>query len=202
MTPAIPGAVERLIEALARLPGIGPKTASRLTYYLLRAPDAEGRELAEAVLRMQQDTAFCSTCYNITDAGQDPCTICSDGGRQQNTLCVVEEPLDVVAIERSGAYEGRYHVLHGAISPVEGVGPEDLRLSELLARLESGGVDELILATNPTMEGEATALYIRRHLEGRRLRITRLARGLPSGGDLEYADQNTLSQALAGRQEM
>lgn len=200
MTSAVPTPVERLIEAFARLPGIGPKTASRLTFYLLRADENEARELSEALARMTEETEFCSRCYNITGAGQDPCGICDDPDREANVLCVVEEPLDVVALERTGAYRGRYHVLHGAISPVEGVGPEDLRLGELLERVEAEGVRELILATNPTMEGEATAMYLKRELGGREVRITRLARGLPSGGDLEYADMNTLSQALEGRQ--
>ena len=200
MTSAVPTPVERLIEAFARLPGIGPKTASRLTFYLLRADETEARELSDALARMTEETAFCSRCYNITAAGEDPCRICDDPDRDEGVLCVVEEPLDVVALERTGAYRGRYHVLHGAISPVEGVGPEDLRLAELLERIEAEGVRELILATNPTMEGEATAMYLKRELEEREVRMTRLARGLPSGGDLEYADMNTLSQALEGRQ--
>lgn len=200
MTRAIPEPVERLIEAFARLPGIGPKTASRLTFHLLRAPEAEARELAESLVAMTEQTAFCSTCYNITAAGLDPCAICSDPDRQAEVLCVVEEPLDVVAIERTSAYRGRYHVLHGAISPVEGIGPEDLRLQELLDRVPAESIEEIVLATNPTMEGEATAMYIKRQLEDGSLRITRLARGLPAGGDLEYADMSTLSQALEGRQ--
>jgi recombination protein RecR len=200
VTRAIPEPVERLIEAFARLPGIGPKTASRLTFHLLRAPEAEARELADSLVAMSERTAFCSRCYNITMAGQDPCGICSDPERQAAVLCVVEEPLDVVAIERTGAYHGRYHVLHGAISPVEGIGPEDLRLQELLDRVVPESIEEMVLATNPTMEGEATAMYIKRQLEGQGLRVTRLARGLPAGGDLEYADMSTLSQALEGRQ--
>ncbi len=200
MAAAVPSPVERLIEGFARLPGIGPKTASRLTFYLLRVDESEARELSEALLGMIEETAFCSRCYNITGVGEDPCAICGDPDRASDVICVVEEPLDVVALERTGAYRGRYHVLHGAISPVEGVGPEDLRLAELLERIEDEGVQELILATNPTMEGEATAMYLKRELEDRGLRITRLARGLPSGGDLEYADMNTLSQALEGRQ--
>jgi recombination protein RecR len=201
MSGPLPEPVERLIEAFARLPGIGPKTASRLTFYLLRGPEGEARELAEALVSMSENTTFCSRCYNITAAGVDPCSICADDARAASVICVVEEPLDVVAIERTATFNGRYHVLHGAISPVEGIGPEDLRLAELLARVEPEGVEELVLATNPTMEGEATAMYLKRQLEGRGLRMTRLARGLPSGGDLEYADLNTLSQALEGRQE-
>jgi recombination protein RecR len=200
VTRAVPEPVERLIEAFARLPGIGPKTASRLTFHLLRAPEAEARELAESLLVMTEQTAFCSRCYNITAAGHDPCGICEDVDRQAAVLCVVEEPLDVVALERTGAYHGRYHVLHGAISPVEGIGPEDLRLQELIDRVPAESIEEIVLATNPTMEGEATAMFIKRHLEGQGLRITRLARGLPAGGDLEYADMSTLSQALEGRQ--
>lgn len=201
MSRPLPEPVERLIEAFARLPGIGPKTASRLTFYLLRGPEGEARELAEALVAMSENTTFCSRCYNITEQGVDPCSICQDEARQASVVCVVEEPLDVVALERTASFDGRYHVLHGAISPVEGIGPEDLRLAELLARIQPEGIEELVLATNPTMEGEATAMYIKRQLEGRGLRMTRLARGLPSGGDLEYADLNTLSQALEGRQE-
>lgn len=201
MSRALPEPVERLIEAFSRLPGIGPKTASRLTFHLLRGPEAEAHELAEALVSMAENTTFCSRCYNITAEGVDPCAICGDESRHSAVVCVVEEPLDVVAIERTAAFDGRYHVLHGAISPVEGVGPEDLRMAELLDRIEAEGIEELVLATNPTMEGEATAMYLKRQLDGRGLRMTRLARGLPSGGDLEYADLNTLSQALEGRQE-
>jgi recombination protein RecR len=172
-----------------------------LTYHLLRSPEAEARELADSLTAMSRETTFCTTCFNITSVGEDPCRICADDSRQLRVLCVVEEPLDVVAIERTGSFRGRYHVLHGAISPVEGIGPGDLRLAELVDRIGGEGTEELIVATNPTMEGEATAMYIRRQLEGVELRITRLARGLPSGGDLEYADHNTLSRALEGRQE-
>lgn len=201
MSRSLPEPVDRLIEAFARLPGIGPKTASRLTFHLLRGPEGETRELAEALVAMSENTTFCSRCFNITAQGKDPCAICLDDGRQNDLVCVVEEPLDVVAIERTASFNGRYHVLHGAISPVEGIGPEDLRLAELLDRIEPEGIKELVLATNPTMEGEATAMYLKQQLDGRGLRMTRLARGLPSGGDLEYADLNTLSQALEGRQE-
>lgn len=199
---SIPQPVERLIEAFSRLPGIGPKTASRLTYFLLRAPENESKELSEALKGLHESTTFCSVCFNITSINLDPCEICTDERREQKVLCVVEEPLDVLAFERTGKYSGRYHVLHGAISPVEGVGPEDLRMEELITRLAHEGVGEIILATNPTLEGEATAMYLKRRLEGASVRITRLARGLPSGGDLEYADSMTLSQALEGRQEM
>lgn len=202
MNRPVPQPVNRLIEAFARLPGIGPKTASRLTYYLLRAPEAESLELSEALRVMREKTIFCSTCFNITTADQNPCSVCTDQSREGSILCVVEEPLDVVALERTGQYLGRYHILHGAISPVEGIGPGDLRIGELLRRVQEEGIQEIILATNPTMEGEATAMYLKEQLSGSTIRITRLARGLPSGGDLEYADSSTLSQALQGRQEM
>jgi recombination protein RecR len=200
MTSGVPRPVERLVEAFARLPGIGTKTASRLTYYLLRVPPEESKELAEALLAMRTETRFCSRCFNITV--DDPCMICQDERREDRLICVVEEPLDVVAIERTQQFDGRYHVLHGAINPVEGIGPEDLRIDELLARIETEAVEELIVATNPTLEGEATAMYLKRQLAGRPVKLTRLARGLPSGGDLEYADTTTLSQAFQGRSEL
>jgi len=199
---AAPKPVERLIEAFARLPGIGPKTASRLTYFLLRAPEGESLELAEALQEMRTHTRFCSLCFNITSNDADPCLICSDAGRDSSKICLVEEPLDVLALERTGEYSGRYHVLHGALSPIDGIGPDDLRIAELMERLQGGAIQELIIATNPTLEGEATAMYIKQSLEGSEMRITRLARGLPSGGDLEYADITTLSQALRGRSEI
>lgn len=202
MSVAVPRPVERLIEAFARLPGIGPKTASRLAYYLLKAPENESRELAAALEEMRTSTSFCPLCFNITIGGITPCAVCSDEGRDLKLVCVVEEPLDVLAIERTGQFRGRYHVLHGAISPVEGIGPEDLRIEELVKRVDQDGIEELILATNPTLEGEATAMYLKQRLKGRPVRLTRLARGLPSGGDLEYADVTTLSQALEGRQEI
>ena len=202
MNNAVPQPVERLIEAFARLPGIGPKTASRLTYFLLRAPKEESQELARAIDEMRAQTVFCSICHNITVHEADPCRICVDPSRESGILCVVEAPLDVLALERTGVYHGRYHVLHGAISPVEGIGPGDLKIEELLERVDREQVEELIIATNPTLEGEATAMYLKRRLEGRALRLTRLARGLPSGGDLEYADRTTLGQALDGRQAL
>jgi recombination protein RecR len=197
-----PRPVIRLIEAFSRLPGVGPKTASRLTFYLLRSPEEESRELAEAIRSIKADTTICSVCFNITSKGEDPCALCSDTQRNQSMLCVVEEPLDVLAIERTGFYKGRYHVLHGAISPVEGVGPGDLRLQELEERVEREGIEEIIVATNPTMEGEATAMYIKQQISSVGVRLSRLARGLPSGGDLEYADTTTLSRALEGRQDL
>lgn len=198
--PIMPRSVQRLIDELARLPGIGPKSASRLTFFLLRSPDNQALDLASALQDLKEKTQLCSVCFNITE--QDPCPVCTDESRNARLLCVVEEPLDVLAIERSGAYGGRYHVLHGAISPVEGIGPEDLRISELVARVQPGAFDEIIVATNPTLEGESTALYIQRRLADRDVRLTRLARGLPVGGDLEYTDEITLGRALEGRQAL
>ena len=192
--------VARLIEELSRLPGIGPKTASRLTFYLLRAPKEQALALAEAIRELKEKTTYCEICFNITE--ESPCAICRDPERDHTTICVVEEPLDVVAIERTGEYRGVYHVLHGAISPVEGIGPEDLRIKELLKRLREGEVREVILATNPNLEGEATAMYIYRLIRPLGIKVTRLARGLPVGGDLEYADEITLARALEGRREM
>lgn len=197
---ATPEAVTRLVDELSRLPGIGPKTASRLAYYLLRAPVEQVRSLGEAVSTLRDRITFCSRCFNITEA--DPCPICADERRERGVVCVVEEPLDVLAIERTGEYHGLYHVLHGAISPVEGIGPDDLRIAELVARVQAGGIEEVILATNTSLEGEATAMYVQRQLLLLDLRVTRLARGLPVGGDLEYADAVTLARALEGRREM
>jgi recombination protein RecR len=197
--------VARLIEAFNRLPGIGPKTAQRLTYHLLRAPEAEARVLAAALVAVREEVVFCEECFNISD--QPVCPICRDGSRDQRRLCVVEEPLDVLALERTGEFRGRYHVLHGAISPIDGVGPDRLKIAELLARVavaaEHGEpFDEVILATNPTLEGEATAMYIDERLDGRVGSVTRIARGIPVGGDLEYADEVTLIRALQGRRSL
>ena len=200
MSKAIPQSVTQLIEAFSRLPGVGPKTASRLTYYLLRAPDELSQTLSAALADLKTKTRYCSVCFNITE--QDPCPICRDESRDASQVVVVEDPLDVLAVEHTGAYEGRYHVLHGAISPVEGIGPEDLKIRELVARVEQGQVREVIIATNPGMEGDATAMYIQRQLAPTGVRVTRLARGLPTGGDLEYVDSVTLLRALQGRQEM
>lgn len=200
MTKAVPQSVTRLIEAFSRLPGVGPKTASRLTYYLLRAPDEVSQTLAEALVDLKIKTRYCSICFNITE--DDPCAICADSSRDATQVVVVEEPLDVLAVERTGAYQGRYHVLHGAISPVEGVGPEDLKIRELVERVRQGGVLEVIVATNPGMEGDATAMYLQRQLAPTGVKITRLARGLPTGGDLEYVDSITLLRALQGRHEI
>jgi recombination protein RecR len=171
-------------------------------YHLLRVPEEQARGLGQALLELREQTRFCSKCFNITDVATDPCAICADERRDDTILCVVEAPLDVLAIERAQGFHGRYHVLHGAISPVEGIGPEDLKIRELVERVRSGGTREVILATNPSMEGEATAMYIHRQLEGAPVRVTRLARGLPVGGDLEYADETTLTKALEGRSEM
>jgi recombination protein RecR len=191
--------VARLIDEFSRLPGIGPKTASRLVFYLLRAPEEQAQALADALRELHERTTFCSVCFNITES--DPCLICTDEKRDRSVICVVEEPLDVIAVERTRDYRGLYHVLHGTIAPVEGIGPDELRIAELVRRLEGmSAVQEVIIATNPNMEGEATAMYIARQVEGRGVRVTRLARGLPMGGDLEYADELTLSRALAGRQ--
>lgn len=198
----LPEPVLHLINAFSRLPGVGPKTASRLTFYLLNAPGEISRDLADALYNLQSGTADCQTCFNITSAGRGECEICTDPQRDSGIVCVVEEPLDVVALERTGAFKGRYHVLRGALSPIEGIGPEDLRIRELLARVRAGGIREIILATNPSMEGDATAMYLQQQLAPLGLEITRLARGLPMGGDLEYADQNTLLRALIGRQRM
>jgi recombination protein RecR len=200
--PVLPPPVQNLITALERLPGIGPKSASRLAFYLLRAPDEISGQLAEALLKLKSSTALCQICFNISLAEQPICEICASSRRDASVICVVEEPLDVLALERTAGYEGRYHVLHGVISPIEGIGPEDLKIRPLIERIQAGGVREVILATNPSMEGDATALYLRQQLLPLGVQVTRLARGLPVGGDLEYADQNTLLRALSGRSEM
>ena len=197
---SVPRSVERLIEELNRLPGIGPKTASRLTFYLLRSPREQVQALAKAMGELQEAVVTCSVCFNIAEAS--PCPICADDHRDRRVICVVEEPLDVLAIERTGHYDGLYHVLHGAISPIEGVGPEDLRIADLMERLHKNPIQEVILATNPNLEGESTAMYISRQLVPLGARVTRLAHGLPMGGDLEYADEVTLTRALEGRREM
>jgi recombination protein RecR len=195
-----PEPVARLTEALQRLPGIGPKTAQRLTFFLLKRPADEVRELSEALTAVKERIVYCRTCFNVTD--EDPCRICADPARDARVLCIVEEPNDLLAMERTGEFRGRYHVLLGALSPLDGIGPEDLKIRELLVRLDAGGVAEVILATNPNVEGEATALYLAKLLRPLGVRVTRIARGLPVGGDLEYADQVTLSKALEGRREI
>jgi recombination protein RecR len=194
--------VARLIDEFSRLPGIGRKTAQRLTYHVLRAPADEARSLAAALVAMKEDVAYCSECSNITDRGVDPCAICADARRDATRICVVEEPLDVLAIERTGEYRGRYHVLHGAISPIDGIGPERIKARELVARAAAGGIDEVILATNPNLEGEATAMYLADLLAPHVPLISRIARGLPVGGDLEYADDVTLIRSLQGRRQV
>ena len=198
----LPAPIRDLINAFSRLPGIGPKTASRLTFYLLTAPDDLSQDLAAALSALKTQIAYCQTCFNITITGQTQCEICTDADRDQDVICVVEEPLDVLAIERTESFHGRYHVLQGVLSPIEGIGPEDLKIRELLTRVSNAATREIILATNPSMEGDATAMYLRRQLASSAVRVTRLARGLPVGGDLEYADQHTLMRALDGRQEM
>lgn len=200
--PVLPEPVYNLINALERLPGIGPKTASRLTFFLLRAPDDLSQQLASALQQLKSATSLCKICFNVTLTGQEVCDICSDSRRDESSICVVEEPLDVLVLEQTGGFQGRYHVLHGVLSPIEGIGPDDLKIRPLVERVKTGKVREVILATNPSMEGDATALYLRQQLASSDVRITRLARGLPVGSDLEYADQNTLLRALAGRQEM
>lgn len=194
----IPTSVTRLIEEFSKLPGIGPRTAERLTFYLLRGDEAAGQALGQAVAELRQGVGRCLTCFNLAEA--DTCAICRHPARDRQVIAVVEEPLDVVAIEKTGLFQGLYHVLGGVISPIDGIGPDQLEINSLLARVAEGGVSEIILATNPVTEGEATAMYIRKQLEGRPVTLTRLARGLPVGGDLEYADQITLGRALQGRQ--
>ncbi len=199
---SIPDPIQNLIDAFSRLPGIGPKSASRLTFFLLRAPEDVGQRLVEALIDLKTGTGECPLCFNIMRAGQPQCEICSDPRRDDSILCVVEEPLDVLALERTAGFTGRYHVLHGVLSPIEGIGPDDLKIKPLVERVRGGKIREVLLATNPSMEGDATSLYLRNQLLPLGVRVTRLARGLPVGSDLEYADQNTLLRALAGRQEM
>jgi recombination protein RecR len=189
--------VSRLIDEFSRLPGIGPKTAQRLTYHLLRMPAEQARALADAINQVKDRVILCSVCYNVTES--DPCEVCSSETRDHNIICVVEEPLDVLALERTGSFSGVYHVLHGALSPVDGIGPAELKIDALVKRVQGGQVHEVILATNPNVEGEATTSYIARLLAPSGVRLTRLARGLPVGGDLEYADDVTLKRALDGR---
>jgi recombination protein RecR len=195
-----PGPVGRLIEELSRLPGIGPKTASRLTFFLLRAPEPQVYALADAIRTLRTGTALCQICFNIAE--QSPCPVCANPERDRGLICVVEEPLDVLAIERTRRFKGVYHVLHGALSPVDGIGPDEIKMRELVERVRAGGVREALLATNPTMEGDATAMYLARQLAPLGVRVTRLAMGLPVGGDLEYADEVTLGEALEGRREV
>lgn len=200
----VPKSVASLIEVFENLPGIGPKTAARLTYYLLHAPDSLSQQLADGARDLKTKTKICSVCQNITET--DPCEICNDPGRDRSIICIVEDPLDVWAIEKSGSFSGLYHVLHGVIAPLDNIGPEELRINELLPRLrqDSGGqasVKEIILATNPSMEGEATAMYIQRLTKPLGIKTTRIARGIPIGAELEYADEVTLRRALEGRKD-
>jgi recombination protein RecR len=194
------GPIQDLIDELSRLPGIGPKSAQRLAFYLVKAPDDEARRLSDVILAAKQRIAFCRECGNVAEG--ELCRVCRDPGRDPTILCVVEEPKDAATIERAGIVKGRYHILGGAISPLDGVGPEDLRIQELIDRVERDGVSEAILATNPNLEGNATAMYVAALLKPLGVKATRLASGLPVGGDLEYADEVTLSQALEGRREL
>lgn len=200
MPPIFAGPVQDVIDEFGRLPGIGPKSAQRIAFYLLRVSKQDASRLARAITEMKDRITFCRTCFNIAEGEQ--CGLCLDDRRDANVLCVVEEPPDIVAIERTGEFRGRYHVLQGAISPIEGIGPDQLRIRELVARLEPEGVHEVIVCTNPNIEGEATAMYLARLLKPLGLRVTRIASGLPVGGDLEYADELTLGRALEGRRSM
>jgi len=191
-------AINRLIQELNRLPGIGPKSAQRLAYYLLRAPDEQIKQLTDALLSLKQKTVLCSVCFNVTES--DPCAICRNDQRDRATICIVEQPQDVLAMEHTGIYKGLYHVLHGAISPTDGVGAANIRIRELMSRLQNSRVTEVILATNATLEGEQTALYLSRQITPLGIKVTRLARGLPFGTELEYADDVTLTRAIEGRQ--
>ncbi|MDP6099943.1 MAG: recombination mediator RecR [Dehalococcoidia bacterium] len=192
--------LSRLIESLHRMPGIGPKLAQRLAYYLLRASTDEAQSLVQAIVAVKEEVVLCSVCQNTADTS--PCALCQDPARDRSLICVVEEPLDVLALERSGAFKGRYHVLHGCISPIDGIGPEDLKIRELLARMHDEEVQEVIMATNPNLEGEATSMYVQRLLSPLGVKVSRLARGLPFGGDVEYADEVTLSRALQDRHSL
>ncbi|MGA8942637.1 MAG: recombination mediator RecR [Thermoactinomyces sp.] len=196
----VPEPISKLIEGFMRLPGIGPKTAQRLAYYVLTMEEEDVMDLAKALVRVQRDLCHCSICGNISD--RDPCPICSDKNRDRSVICVVQDTKDLIAMERTREYNGLYHVLHGAISPIEGIGPDDLKIPDLLKRLEDETVKELILATNPNIEGEATAMYLSRLTKPFGLKVTRIAHGLPVGGDLEYADEVTLTKALEGRREI
>ena len=198
--PSAAPSLARLVQELNKLPGIGPKSAQRLAYHVIRMSDEEAYSLADAVSAVKQSIIFCQECQNLTDAS--PCNICTNSQRHQDQICVVEDPLDVLALERTHCFLGLYHVLHGVISPLNGIGPDQLKLKELFRRLSSGQVQELIIATNPTLEGEATAMYIARQLASTDLKLTHLARGLPVGGSLEYSDELTLSRAFQGRQQV
>ena len=193
--------LRRLIDELGRMPGVGPKSAQRVAFYILREPEEDARRLADAILEVKEKTSLCEVCFNIAETGS-LCPICADARRLTDALCVVEDPRDVVAMERAAAFHGRYHVLHGALNPLEGVGPENLRISELLARIDGEGIQEVIVCTNPNLEGEATGMYLARLLGPLGVKVTRIASGLPVGGDLEYADELTLGRAFEGRQQI
>ncbi len=198
----IPKAITQIVESFERLPGVGPKTAQRLAFYLLHVPQGELDRFAESVQNLKRNTIICSVCYSVDET--DPCSICSDEKRNQDVICVVEQPLDILSLEKSGKYRGVYHVLHGKIDPLNNIGPDEIYIEQLLERVRGGGdVREIILATNPTMEGEATAMYISKRLktQNNEIRITRIGRGLPTGADIEYADSTTLDQAMTGRSE-
>jgi len=196
--PSAAPPLARLIQELNRLPGIGPKSAQRLAYHIIRLPTQEAYDLSEAIQSVKQKIVFCEECQNLTD--KSPCMICSNPQRQRNLICAVEDPLDVLALEKTRCYNGLYHVLHGVISPMNGIGPDQIKLKELFSRLSSNDITELVLATNPTLEGEATSMYISRYLGSTNVRLTHLARGIPIGGSLEYSDSLTLSRAFQGRQ--
>ena len=195
-----PEPVARLIDELSKMPTVGPKTAQRLAFHILRLSLEEARALAEAILNVKDKMRYCSICFTITDI--DPCATCSNPARSDRVLCVVEDPRDVIALERTREFRGKYHVLHGAISPLDGIGPDELKIAELIARVRAGGMEEVIVATNPRVEGEATAIYLARVLKPLGVRVTRIAHGLPVGGDLEYADELTLARALEGRRDL
>ncbi|MEK7547859.1 MAG: recombination mediator RecR [Patescibacteria group bacterium] len=195
----LPKSIRILIEELSKLPGIGPKSAQRLAIYLLHQPESGLKPLGESILKLKENVVFCSTCWNIAES--DPCKICDSNERNKNIICVVEEILDVAALEKTGEYKGVYHVLHGVLSPIDGLGPEQLKLGALFERVKDGKFLEVIIATNPSLEGEATALYIQKHLREYDVKVTRIARGIPIGGDIEYADEVTLSKAMQGRSE-
>ncbi len=191
--------IDNLIQEFNKLPGIGPKSAQRIVYYLLRAGDEQSKSLAEAIFSLKRKVTLCSTCFNVTES--DPCSLCRSDKRDRSQICIVEQPQDILALEHTGIYHGMYHILHGAISPIEGIGTEDIRIRELMNRLKDGSVKEVILATNPNLEGEQTAMYLSRLITPLGIRVTRLARGLPFGTELEYADDVTLTRAIEGRQE-
>jgi recombination protein RecR len=197
--------IQRLAESLQKLPGIGPKSAMRLTFYMLRVPQSDLEEFAEALSTLKKETKLCSVCRNVSET--DPCPVCADGKRDTTSIMVVEEPMDLLAFERTGKYSGLYHVLHGAINPLDNIGPDELYMQDLINRLHSGKIEEIIIATNPTMEGEATAMYLKKKIREigngtTGIKITRLGMGIPTGADLEYADETTLSEALSGRREL